>query len=64
MTKSIEKVNVMVMIKKKCREESFVGVVQLYSDEFVTYLKQTGVSAYTIHINLMNFLFDAWKNKL
>lgn len=57
-------VDVMWMTSQECGRESFVGFLQLYSDKSKTSLKRTGVTAYPIHVTLMNFCYPAWKKEI
>jgi len=44
--------------------DSFVRFLQLYSDKSKTTLKRTGVSAYPIHMNMLNFSYEGWKREI
>ena len=44
--------------KEKCGEQSFVGMVQLYSDKTCTSLKASALQFYPLHITLLNFSED------
>ena len=50
--------------KNKDGCDSFVGYIQLYSDKSKTSLKRTAVSAYPVHVCLMNFTKDGWKQTI
>lgn len=47
--------------QKRLNNEAFLGFMQLYSDKHVTSLKQTGVPAYPLFINHINFSYEGWK---
>ena len=62
--KSHASLNVMWMKREDTGRDSFVGFLQLYSDKSKTTLKRTGVSAYTIHMNMLNFSYEGWKREI
>lgn len=62
--KSDPSLDVMWMTRENSDRESFVGFMQLYSDKSKTSLKRTGVTAYPIHVNLMNFTYEGWKRQI